>query len=79
MTCSRRPTEDQYPLALVIRYLVRLRHHQGQSAVEEAVQAAARLDWRFCLHCGTEEPCERSVCIGCGQRSVAPVCLKRIV
>ena len=66
MTCSRRPTEDQYQLALVIRYLVRLRHRQGQSAVEEVVKEAARLEWRFCKACGTEEPCEGNLCVGCG-------------
>ena len=79
MTCISRPREDQHEVALVVRSLVRLRHQQGESAVEAALKEAAGLDWRFCLHCGAEEPCERSVCIGCGQRSVAPVWLNRTV
>ena len=79
MTSISRPREDAHEAALVVRDLVRLRHHQGHSAVAEAVWVAAGLEWRFCESCGCEEPCEGSACIGCGQRSVAPVCLKRIV
>ena len=79
MTSTKKPTQDQYELALVVRHLVRFRHQQGESAVEGAVKEAAGLEWRFCQACGTEEPYEGSACIGCGQRSVAPVCLKRIV
>ena len=42
MTCSRGPTEDRYEIALAIHHLVRLQHHQGQSAAEQAVQAAIK-------------------------------------
>ena len=66
MTCISRPREDQHEFALVIRYLVRLRHRQGASATERALKEAARLDWRFCANCGTEEPCEGNLCTGCG-------------
>jgi len=45
MTSSNRPTEDQYEVALAVRCLVRLRHHQGRSGVEEAVKEAAGLEW----------------------------------
>ena len=65
MTCIR-PKEDEYEFDLVIRYLVRLRHRQGQSAVGDAVQAAARLDWRFCVNCGAEAVHEADLCTGCG-------------
>ena len=44
MTCSRRPREDQHEFNLMVRCLVRLRHHQGQSATERALkEARARL------------------------------------
>ena len=69
MTCISRPTEDQHGVALVVRYLVRLRHHQGESAEERAVEEAARLDWRFCSNCGAEEPCEGDLCVGCGRNA----------
>ena len=67
MTCISRPTEDQHGVPLVVRYLVRLRHHQGESAEERAVEEAAKLDWRFCVNCGTEEPCEGNLCSACGR------------
>lgn len=41
------PTEDHYEFDLVVHRLVRLRHHQGPSSVDDAVKEAARLDWRF--------------------------------
>ena len=63
MTCSRGPTEDRYEVALVIHHLVRLRHRQGKSAVEQAVQEAAGFEWRFC---GAEEPHDHGECAGCG-------------
>ena len=58
MTCISRPREDQHEFALVIRYLVRLRHRQGASATERALKEAAGFEWRFCETCGTEEPSE---------------------
>ena len=73
---SSRQIEDQYEVALAVRHVVRLRCRQGESAVEAALREAAGLDWRFCVNCGAETEHEGSVCIGCGQRSVAPVCLK---
>ena len=69
MTSSNRPTEDQYEVALVVRHLVRLRHHQGEEVVEAALKEAAGLDWRFCLRCGTEEPSGGDLCAGCGQQA----------
>ena len=66
MTSSNRPTEDQYEVALAVRCLVRLRHHQGRSGVEEDVKEAAGLEWRFCANCGTEAPHEGDLCTGCG-------------
>ena len=60
------PTEDHYEFDLVVHRLVRLRHHQGPSSVDDAVKEAARLDWRFCENCGSEEPHERDLCTGCG-------------
>ena len=76
---SQQRREDDLEFSRAVEVLTRLRHHQGASAVEQAVQEAAGLEWRFCETCGAEEPSEGSVCIRCGQRSVAPVCLKRIV
>ena len=69
MTTSRKPNDDQYEVAIVVRHLVRLRHHHGRSAVAEAVQAAARLDWRFCQSCGSEESHEGDLCTGCGRNT----------
>ncbi len=66
MTCSNRAPEDQHEFALVVRCLVRLRYHQGASAVEHAVQEAAGLDWRFCQACGAEVPHDHGECAGCG-------------
>ena len=65
MTCINRSTEDQHEAALVVRYLVRLRSHQGAPAVERAVQEATGLDWRFCQNCGSEEPHDHGECAGC--------------
>ncbi len=42
VTSTKQPTEDQYEVALVVRCLVRLRHHQGYSAVDHAVKEAPR-------------------------------------
>ena len=67
MTTSRRPNDDQYEVAVVVRYLVRLRHHQGRSAVAEVVKQAARFDWRFCANCGAEAVHEGDLCAGCGR------------
>ena len=69
MTCISRPREDEYEFNLVVRCLVRLRHHQGRSAVEHAVQEAARLEWRFCANCGSEESHEGDLCTGCGRNT----------
>ena len=66
---SSRQIEDQYEVALAVRHLVRLCHHQGQSAVGDAVQAAAGLDWRFCVNCGAEAVHEGDLCAGCGQQA----------
>ena len=66
MTCINRAPEDQYELALVIRH--RMRHHQGQSGVEQAVQEAAQLDWRFCQSCGSETAWDGEICTGCGRK-----------
>ena len=67
MTCISRPREDQHEFALVVRCLVRLRHHQSDSAVEQAVKEAAGLDWRFCQGCGSEESHDADHCTGCGR------------
>ena len=72
MTCSNRAPEDQHEFALVVRQLVRLRHHQGQSVVDGAVKEAAQLDWRFCGRCGSETPWAGSVRVGCGLKQVGP-------
>ena len=69
MTSSRRPTEDQHEFGLVVRCLVRLRTHQGYSAVEHAVNEAAGLEWRFCQSCGTETPWGGGHCAGCGRKA----------
>ena len=68
MTCISRPREDQHEFALVVRQLVRLRHHQGDSAVEQAVKEAAGLDWRFCQSCGSETAWDGDICNGCGRK-----------
>ena len=66
MTSTRKPTADQYQLALMVRCLVRLRCRQGESVVAEAVKEAAGLDWRFCQACGAEEPHDHGECAACG-------------
>ena len=63
----KRPTEDQHEFDRVLRLLVPLRHRQGKRVVELAVKEAARLDWRFCQSCGSEEPHEGDLCTGCGR------------
>ncbi len=60
------PTEDHYEFDLVVHRLVRLRHHQGYSAVAKAVWEAAGLEWRFCETCGSETPWDGELCAGCG-------------
>lgn len=59
-------TEDLAEVALVVRCLVRLRHHQTYLAVEHAVKEAAGLEWRFCQACGAEVPHDHGECAGCG-------------
>ena len=66
---SSRQTADEYEFALVIRHLVRLRHHQGPSAVAKAVLEATGLEWQFCVNCGTEEPHKGDLCTGCGRNA----------
>ena len=70
MTRDKRSTDNQHEVALVVRCLVRLRHHQGESSVEQAVEEAARLDWQFCESCGSEEPHEGDLCTGCGLKPI---------
>ncbi len=67
MTNEKSESEDQYAFDRVVRHLVRLRHHQAESSVEQAVNEAARLDWLFCENCGAEEPHEGDLCTGCGR------------
>ena len=39
---SQQRSEDDLEFSRAVEVLTRLRHHQGQSSVEQAVQAAAR-------------------------------------
>ena len=59
--------EDRYEFARIIFSLVRLRHRQGDAVIERAVNEAARLDWRFCENCGSEESHQGDLCSGCGR------------
>ena len=69
MTSTKKLTQDQYEFALVVRHLVRLRHHQGEEVVEHAVKEAAGLEWRFCQGCGSESPWDDELCVGCGRKA----------
>ena len=64
---NRQILQDAWELSRVLEVLVRLRHQQGAEVVEGAVKEAARLEWRFCQACGTEEPHEGDLCAGCGR------------
>ena len=66
MKSWRAAREGRFEFSRMVHALVRLRHHQGEAAVERAVTEAARLDWRFCVNCGSQEPHEGDLCTGCG-------------
>ena len=65
---SQKRNEDDLEFSRAVEVLTRLRHHQGQSAVEGAVKEAAGLDWWFCVNCGSEESHEGDRCTGCRRK-----------
>ena len=63
---NRQILQDTWESSRVLEVLVCLRYHQGEEVVEKTVREAAKLDWRFCQRCGTEEPHEGDLtgCVG---------------
>ena len=56
--------EDHREFDQAFHLLVRIRHRQGDAAVERLVATASRFELRFCEECGQETPHDDGTCLG---------------